>query len=164
MKKIALLVIVLLLPWGIGLIYNHMKYRFYLHCESHTSITYLLKNGETQYSRGTYLLSTALSGQGSGVYSGQIVDAPGAGGQTVTPVHVFFSYNYKEVGDGMIEGSVTSLSKEVGNMATDAQIARFLAPAFTPGEYHLTRMFMLEGIRQAWGTTAYPTGVCANPA
>lgn len=162
MKKCILLMLIAL-PWILGYGYTKVKPRYHQRCESHMSVAYVMNNGDREYSRGIYLLDTSLSGSGHGVYAGEIVKETASNGQKNTiQVHISFSYSFAKQENGVVEGHIKNVSKELGNQATDEELARYLSPVLRPGENHRTRQLLLEGVRPAWGTTLYPGGLCSG--
>jgi len=160
MKK-TIILILFIFPWVIGFFYLMVKTKGHQQCRSNMSVTYVMKNGDINYSRGIYVLTTSLNGRGSGVYSGEIVKIPSGEKTGITiPVHVSFTYLFRQLDGNVVEGAVSSFSKELGNVASDADLVRYLGPAFRPGEEHRTRLILLEGVRPAWGSTIYPDGIC----
>lgn len=165
MKKIITLsmLIMLLLPWVIGLSFFYMKSQSKLICHLSGSVAFLYRNGGVHYSDGDFLLNTSLNGNGSGHYSGDIIYIDKINTKKdVIPVNISFTYTFKTERDGLAKGKITSISEEIGNMASHSQIARFMGPGFISDKFHITKMYMLGGVTRAWGSTVSPGIVCTK--
>lgn len=163
MNKILIALLLLLLPWGGGVILKKTKSQKNMHCNLHGSVLYIYKNGDIHYSNGFLKLNTLLNGYGNGSYSGEIVyKVKNSSNATVLPVNISFTY-YFEIGmNGVSEGEITKVSEDIGNKASQSQVAQFMGPVLNSKKSHITKMYMIDGVKPAWGTPASPGIVCTK--
>ncbi|KAI3492033.1 hypothetical protein L1887_43576 [Cichorium endivia] len=59
-------------------------------------------------------------------------------------------------------GEINRVSEEIGNEAKPSIIAHFMGSVFISKERHVTKMYMIDGIKPAWGTPVSPGMVCTK--
>ena len=155
MKKVIFLLL-LVLPWVSGWLYSRVYTAYQSECLTRFSFAYVNPQGESHYSDGTFSVTPSPWGRGSGAYMGALNhDAD------KVPVHLSFTYDY-QLSQGIATVNMRTVSPELGNLATMADIARYISPALKPGEANRTRFVLLEGKKLASGTTIFPRMVCTN--
>lgn len=163
MKKLLIIFSMLLSPWVVGFLLKYVQQQGSVHCSLDNSITYLYKNGDIHSLNGHLLLNTSLDGRGHGNYTGYISYSETKFNKTVeTPVNVSFIYDLMKENNGIYTGEINRVSEEIGNEAKPSIIAHFMGSVFISKEKHVTKMYMIDGIKPAWGTPVSPGMVCTK--
>jgi len=159
MKKIVF-IILMILPWLIEWGERFGENGFETNCLSRFSIGWFNDDGYRKYSDGVFMLSNSLFGTGMGVYSGTIYSlSPNNHLREKKMVHVSFEYTY-HVGNGIYTAHTISMTKELGNEASEDEMTTFISPMLKDGGRMLSQINLLEGVRVAAGTTAFPRFMC----
>ncbi|WP_202743783.1 hypothetical protein [Acinetobacter calcoaceticus] len=159
MKKslvILSLVLMLLLPWLGSWLYYRVYVVYQAECLARFSFAYVNRQGEMDYSDGTFSFTPSALGTGSGVYTGAIYH-----GAVKYPVHLSFTYDYR-LSQGIAIINTRTVSPALGNLASLSDIAKYISPTLRAGETNRTRFILLNGKKLATGVTKFPRTVCTD--